>query len=644
MAEFGKDPYDLGLQVPNRLPGTWTLNPTVTAINCYLVGHTLSVPSGTALTAGMTVTAAGFAPGTIIAQQLSATSFFVRPASNAIPGAPSASIGPVSISAGVNLLPLIPTLPPGTEAWCSDIQGVATWNGSTWVSTSKNLLSKIRAAIAAAANGDNAVELQPWLPPANMNTAGNLVRANSTAYPGGLVFTNAAGTHQFVVFTAGTTAAAEPATITSPLVTTDPYNMGNITDGTAVVQWMGPVRTTTALAGAPSIVAGAQPSSLTQSTFVSGQNARGAAPNSAFRLTGGTGAFVLATSNNFAAVRGSSYPSSGSNYFSGFYNSAGNATACEFMTDAPYLAFDMEYTGGLALAFWLTIEVDGRRLFDGTCAAITAISSPNGFLILDFRNTGIRKARRIRLGTVQTIFNTTGSNCYFGRVLTTPADTIWYPQNPNRYRICMFGDSLIGFANASSPLLPLFDWPSQFAALVGCDDISALGVGGTGFLNSAGYFTYIQRVGDIVAAAPDVVIINGAFNDSNANGYTSAQRQASMLLFLQALRAALPKVMIIMSGTFGGINVAGNVLIENDQIAAVTAFGDSNTFFMPVSTDTPQWFTGTGALGAPSGTGNNDVYIGPTDTTHPSQLALGYVAQKMSTAFKALIGTMSVNP
>jgi hypothetical protein len=77
------------------------------------------------------------------------------------------------------------------------------------------------------------VERQPYLPPATLNTGpGNLVRANSTSYNGGELVTNAAGTHQFVYFApngnSGTTASSEPALVTNPIVTTNPYNYGII--------------------------------------------------------------------------------------------------------------------------------------------------------------------------------------------------------------------------------------------------------------------------------------------------------------------------------------------------------------------------------------------------------------------------------
>ena len=353
------------------------------------------------------------------------------------------------------------------------VKGLIAPDGSTVL---RPLVAKIKAGIAAAEKL-NPVEAQPWLPPASINTGpGNLIRANSTTYAAGTVVTNAAGTHQFVIRTAGTTAASEPAALTTPVSGTNPYNMGDLADGTAVWAWLGPVRTTTALAGAPSLSSGAK---------------------------------------------------------------------------AAQLSVTVAFSNGVA-----------------------------------------------------------GS----------PGDSIFQ-------------------GSASGPLLFGWDRASLFAALVGCDDVSNLGVGGSGFIagNGTTVLPYIQRIADLVALQPDVVYIGGAQND----GGQGAAIQTAALAYYQAVRAALPSAMIIQAGTYSGSTLA--VLQATDAYlqAAVVASGDKNIYFLPTSTDTPTWNSGTGNLGAVANNGSNDIYIGPSDSVHPSQQGTIYLAYKDATAFKALINSIS---
>lgn len=49
--------------------------------------------------------------------------------------------------------------------------------------------------------------------------------------------------------------------------------------------------------------------------------------------------------------------------------------------------------------------------------------------------------------------------------------------------------------------------------------------------------------------------------------------------------------------------------------------------------------TGTGNLNGTNGSGNNDIYKGPTDTIHPSLLGIQYHAQRDATAFRNLINS-----
>lgn len=519
--------------------------------------------------------------------------------------------------------------------------------GKGQIQQTGNLLSKIRAGIAAAALG-NAVDSQPWNPPLSIDGGAGAnttqVRGNTTAYPITVVMTNAAGTHQFLVITAGITAAAEPAAVTTPLVTANPYNYGPITDGTAVLMWMGPVRTAAALAGAPLCYGGAKPAQLTTNFTFAGAGVGFGAPSSACHFTGGFNAQNNTSGSKVYTVSASTIsasPNVNGNYLTG-------AGAVEFVTDAPLIAFDnseQAASTGYAIGNGISIEIDDgfgyRRLFDGCCTSVVGLAAPNGFVMLDWRASGQRKHRKIRISAAVT----NGNNNFYGRFYITPGDQVEFPYNPNRYRICIVGDSIN--ANGSGYTLPLWTPPEIFGSMIGCDEVVNGSVSGTGFLAnfSGAQLTYIQRIQDVVACNPDLVLIAGAYNDnSGSTTFTSAQRQAAMLLYLQTLRGFLPNAMIIMEGTWPGQGLLGQAAVEADQIAVVAQFGDANTFFMPVQTDNTPWITGSGRINALTGAGNADLFVW-TDAIHPTMVwGMQQYTRRRVNAFKNLINTLSAQP
>lgn len=504
-----------------------------------------------------------------------------------------------------------------------------------------SIVRKVRAAMAAAAL-QNAVDTPPWLPPASINAGpGNAIRANTTTYPVGYVFTNAAGTHQFVVRVGGATAAAEPATVTTPLVTAAPYNMGDIVDGAATITWMGPVRVTVANPLAPLVSSGAKPAQLSTAVNFGTAVAYGAS-NPNMQFTGGTGAVNGGTNTFLTYAVGPAVPGNGSNQVDAAQNQGFGSTqanAVTFMTDAPLIAIDLStgaLSSGLPTTFQLYIEIDGVRLCDGHLIPLVALVAGSGFILLDWRANGGRKPRKIRLCAARSDI---GQPSY-GRIYVTPQDSIWYPSNPNRFRIAMVGDSLTG-GSASSSFLLQGDRASLFANQIGCDDISNLGIGGTGYIaNSSGtQLNYAGRMRDLVKLNPDIVYVTNNFNDG---GSASAVRVAAVLAYLQAVRGALPNALIMAAGTLGGTNPPGNVTLEADIATGVTQFGDPNTFFIPVATDAAPWETGTGNLGATNGSGNNDIYKGPTDTTHLSLMGVNYAARRDAAAFRKLINSLAI--
>jgi hypothetical protein len=130
---------------------------------------------------------------------------------------------------------------------------------------------------------------------------------------------------------------------------------------------------------------------------------------------------------------------------------------------------------------------------------------------------------------------------------------------------------------------------------IGADTFYNNAVGSTGVINNVSGVatTYLERVADIIAFAPDILVIGGFHNDvGNSGSYTSALRQGAILKYLQTIRAALPSCYIFVIGsqllqndvmTTGGAFSCYDV--EVDAKAAVTTFNDSKTSFIPLMTD-----------------------------------------------------------
>lgn len=522
-------------------------------------------------------------------------------------------------------------------------------NGGISLSAGNNSLSlvlgKIRASISAAEKL-NSVEAQPWLPPTNLATGSALARANSTTYPVGTVVTNAAGTHQFIArISAGNTASSQPITMTTPLVTTTPFNMGDIVDGSVTWNWLGPVRTLTALADAPAVSIGALPAQLSKSNAFS-NGVASSLPYPNFLFDGGIASTGAAASWQ-VFVRGASVlAGQRNNQFASGDNYVADFSSVTFMTDASYIALDMTTgagSGGLSAGNPLVVEVDDRLLWDGNVSPISNVSAPNGFIILDWRASGGRKARKIRLsvGGNPALISAAFVPWGYGRFYTQPQDAVWLPENPNRFKIGFVGNSLSAGSNAG-PIIAGTAWNALFGRLVGCDQVFSSCIGGTGFYadSSGSQLNYISRLADLVSWNPDAVYVFDAFNDQAYSVSNATQFQATILAWLQAVRAALPDALIIMSGTWGGTDTTAYALVEGFQKAAFAQFNDSNSFFIDVSTDTPTWASGTGTITAPNSSGNTDIYIGLVDAVHPSVKGIEYLAYRHANAFKSVINKM----
>lgn len=461
----------------------------------------------------------------------------------------------------------------------------------------------------------------PYLPPVNWQTGGAGTRANTTAYQIGQVLQNAALTHQFMCVLAGTTAAAEPAGMTNPgNGAASPWGAAVIVDGTANFVWFGPVRTTTAKPEAPAVSIAALPASLTKGISI--PSSAGQVGNLIFNSGGfpvNAGTFGLASAVN-PTGSGSNLGLDDGTYA---YN-AGFGGAYTFETDAPLLAINQfsNGTAGFPNNSNSSIEIDGLRISDSPIITPAAIAGPNGCVVVDFRASGGRKIRRwtIRQNNVNT----------WAFIIVTPADTVQFPENPYRFRLCTLGNSFLGGANG----YPFFlggGYSEYIAALLGCDDVWIDFSGGTGWISGSGTgfkWTDPLKMRWTARCQPDVLFVQSSGGESPTTAV-----QAAVQLWLQQIRAALPNTLIYVAGQWPSSTGPSALVIANEVAVqqGILASGDPAVCHIPICNDpvNGSLVNGTGNIGAATGSGNADVLV-QGDATHPSLWGWQFLGKRVA--------------
>lgn len=230
------------------------------------------------------------------------------------------------------------------------------------------------------------------------------------------------------------------------------------------------------------------------------------------------------------------------------------------------------------------IFINGRKLSESTL--VYAADNANGVFLLNMSKFPEgKKTVEIR------VYN--GLQAGIAWELSTEADAfVWPAENANRWKLALEGDSITAMSYVSA-YRPNFWIERIIGDHLGCDSVYNNAVGGTGAINNGTTkTTYIERLPDIAAFAPDVLFIGGFHNDAgNSGAYTSAARQSAVLAYLQEVRAALPNCAIAMVGAQllqGDSTAAGAATqyqVEVDAKAAFDAFGDKNSLFIPLLTD-----------------------------------------------------------
>jgi len=225
-------------------------------------------------------------------------------------------------------------------------------------------------------------------------------------------------------------------------------------------------------------------------------------------------------------------------------------------------------------------------LFDGTYVEIRGKGSGgkvrvrvNGDLVsltpVTFTNDGSTYLLPITFATraVRRITVEADSSFAFSGVRTGATDSV-VPTQVKGPRVIVIGDSFTDGTGADG--LGGTCWVTRFAQAMGWADVWKSGVGGTGYLNAGtgGRTTFRGRVAsDVIAYAPDVVIVAGGINDTSSS---QAAVQAEAALLYAQIRAGLPNAVLVVVSPFwrNGVETYTSALMgvrDGVKAAAVAA-------------------------------------------------------------------------
>lgn len=263
-----------------------------------------------------------------------------------------------------------------------------------------------------------------------------------------------------------------------------------------------------------------------------------------------------------------------------------------------------------------------RIRVDGVIASPVTTGPPsngNGYLVLiDW--AGVSATRTITIEQ-----SATGR---FGGIYMEAAGVLGYAGTLVPPKVVVIGDSFSDGTGADSQISV---WAQSAADTLGWPSISVAGAGGTGYLAPGGYVKFRDRVvKDVFYPAPDIVIVAGGINDT---AYSQAQLATEANLLFAQIKAAMPRAtMYVLSPFFPRSPVSQFI---TDLTATLrTAAASVGATFIDMITD--PWITGTGHVGATTGVGNADIYIG-ADSTHPTQAGHDYIGTRFAAALSASI-------
>lgn len=233
-------------------------------------------------------------------------------------------------------------------------------------------------------------------------------------------------------------------------------------------------------------------------------------------------------------------------------------------------------------------------------------------------------------------------NMPFGGIFTGPNDSLWGTQ-AGPLRLAAFGDSITE-GSAMNTRGSLGVWLRRFSRLTGITDIWNQSRGGTGYIDPGNFAPLPDRIaGELVPWNFDHILIFAGGNDAT---FPESQLYPAISTTIKRILAECPGAQLTIVGTWaptgppsGGratvASVTRRVAFENDVPYIDPQSGQVYDRFQRLVADFGPWITGTGRVGATTGSGNADIFIG-SDAVHPTDAGHKHVANLMAASWLAL--------
>lgn len=300
------------------------------------------------------------------------------------------------------------------------------------------------------------------------------------------------------------------------------------------------------------------------------------------------------------------------------YSSGQSNWSVEFWTDTEEFEVGFKH---ISAATMYRLSIDGRKVTDlmQSAGGIT----PGSAHMLNI-NLGSATPRRIRID-----FTTMP----FRGVYLPPTATMWQPVARGG-RLAVLGDSLTDGSSQNTGF-GQGTWLARTARLIGTTDPWDQARGGTGYITAGSFATFGDRVADdIVAYAPDRVIVWGGFNDSS--GDQAAIGTAADAVYA-AITTGLPDAEVFVIGCWSPSGSPGSGITNTDATLRTAASTAGLPFISPL---TGSIYNGAGTLVATHGpwitTQNAGTYVGG-DNTHPTDAGHIYLSRRIYGALLALM-------
>lgn len=445
-------------------------------------------------------------------------------------------------------------------------------------------LAKITKAFAH----DRPLRSRPWIAPTNW-TQGQAVNAGEVRV--------GASSHWYVAVSTGTCGASQPSHVTGAAVS----------DGTVLWTYIGDAIGDSASDPlAPTWVDTGSASTPGGTTKLDMWANRGLVT-----LFGGTG-IVQGAGNNRIRIQNFQTQSGTWSY---------GKSCAAFWSDAALIAFEGPSTNP-----GICIHADGRPIKMG---AMLANFGGN------YMSTCTWPSRKQRL--YELFFSKLEAIVPVVAIPST--DQIWPLRDPAGIRMAIIADS---YDDDSSyhPFLPGNSLGTGIGRRLGIRDVWHFSKGGTGLIakgSGSAFYTYLERLPQVLASNPDLIVIYGSTNDQ---GQTQGAVQAAATALLNAIRAATD-VPVIWHGP-APISLTWSSIgpVDAGIAAAVAARSGEDTAYVSLYTATPPWITGNWNNGSYSWSSNASQYIGG-DSTHPVDIGVMYLADRMAEEIRRILLAMA---